>query len=367
MASAARQGSASGEENSGGIPRSPRSPAPALRPALLTASSGSSRNPCQEERAWGRGGADPPGIRGPSHAALTPQPPSCMAPSGLSLIHTRNKAAKLQNPKFSLSIQLSSRFSQRWPSEGSEPSPAQPACCSQASASRQVEISSLCPDVPCASPQRRGEPVRAESLRRHPRGQAEVIRAGKNLSPARPREAFAASRQVCKRVAPADTRNFGGKVVKRGKRRPRARSSAGEGSAGKTPPGYHSHGEPRTSPNLPEFTPPALANAAQPASHRHVISYQQTGQHSPLLEGGSRASSAPPAPRCWSPPRTHAGPEGLRPRSQEVHAEICLPGASRGPPSSGATSWPNATRGTSLWHGVPVAEALRQGNPSTKG
>lgn len=73
------------------------------------------------------------------------------------------------------------------------------------------------------------------------------------------------------------------------------------GSAGKTPPGYHSHGEPSTSPNLPKFTPPALANAAQPASHRHVISYQQTGQHLPLLEGGSRASSAPPCPEVLLP------------------------------------------------------------------
>lgn len=35
----------------------------------------------------------------------------------------------------------------------------------------------------------------------------------------------------------------------------------------------------------------ALVKASQPASHWHVISYQQTGQLLSLLEGGSQASS----------------------------------------------------------------------------
>lgn len=51
----------------------------------------------------------------------------------------------------------------------------------------------------------------------------------------------------------------------------------------------------------PNLLPQLYANAAQPASHRHVISYQQTGQHLPLLEGGSRASSAPPCPEVLLP------------------------------------------------------------------
>lgn len=164
-----------------------------------------------------------PGAWGPSHtarpqpqglAAQTPQPPSCTATSDLSLTHPTQKkqnAPNLQNPKLSSLIQLSSGFSRRWPSEGSEPSPAQLVCYSQASASRHMEISSLCPEVPCASPQLRGEPVQAESLRRHPRGQAEVIRTGKNLSPALSQEDLAALSQVCKCVTPADARNFGGR------------------------------------------------------------------------------------------------------------------------------------------------------------
>jgi len=50
--------------------------------------------------------------------------------------------------------------------------------------------------------------------------------------------------------------------------------------------------------------PRALLKASQPTSHWHVISYQQTGQHLSLVEGGSRASSAPLPPRNTHPTKT---------------------------------------------------------------
>lgn len=77
---------------------------------------------------------------------------------------------------------------------------------------------------------------------------------------------------------------------------------AGEGSVGKAPLLPSRGGELRTSaPVGPQFysinCPGALVKASQPASHWHVISYQQTRQHLSLLEGGSQASSTPLPPQ----------------------------------------------------------------------
>lgn len=77
---------------------------------------------------------------------------------------------------------------------------------------------------------------------------------------------------------------------------------AGEGLVGKAPLLPSRGGELRTSaPVGPQFysinCPGALVKASQPASHWHVISYQQTGQHLSLLEGGSQASSTPLPPQ----------------------------------------------------------------------